>query len=306
MKKLFSALLLTGALTMGCLMPSAEALDVYEDGHGASLVFSDSLNFDSGFVMKVNPRSRYLGTWERQTNGKINILFDEEYVKDEAGKIVSQSSINMPFYMSKNQNTLLGTYSANSTAEPVAFHRCEYVWGNDVNLAKYMLTKLLKSQAQYTFDGKVEAVASRTKLLDANFQPMLKRNEQNATGPGHWFKVTTAGSSKYFYVESDPRILYEQYGDTLDMIEADPRLTYLENRTAAYPMGSNRARVVMFKDRTTEYYEIFFTPVYFIVEKASADDPNVAAELQKEVGIRQNYGPNPRVNLVRETFSCDK
>ena len=145
-----------------------------------------------------------------------------------------------------------------------------------------------------------------TKNLDKEMQAMVKNSEQSAAGKGIWLQTEENDFiTGVYYVESDPKAIYRLNGKSLEQLDTGERLVWLGNGTAALALGSNRAIVVMYKERCTEYYDIFFSPVYFIVEKASADDPSVAAELQKEVGVRQQYGPNPRVNLVRERFNCD-
>lgn len=219
MKKLMSALAFAGALTFAGLMPSAEALVPYQGPDGNCLVFAESLSDASGYAMKSYPNLCYIGKWQRQPNGKIIIVFDKEYVKDDSGKVIGNSKVNLPYFVSMNQNELLVTTSENSAEPPQSYFRAEYAWGNDKLMASYMLVDYLKAQG--SFAGKVAIVGSRANTLNAEMQAMVNRNEQNATGTGHWLKVTRNDSVKYYYVESDPRVIYEQVGNSLTLLDRD-------------------------------------------------------------------------------------
>ncbi len=61
----------------------------------------------------------------------------------------------------------------------------------------------------------------------------------------------------------------------------------------------NIALVKMVKPNYTEEYEIQFFKDYFVVVWVTADDASRRQALQAEVGLKQEYGPNPRVNAVK-------
>lgn len=64
----------------------------------------------------------------------------------------------------------------------------------------------------------------------------------------------------------------------------------------------NIAMVRMEKANYTEEYEIQFFKDYFVVLFVSADDSARMQSLQSEVGVKQEYGPNPRVNSVKNAL----
>lgn len=64
----------------------------------------------------------------------------------------------------------------------------------------------------------------------------------------------------------------------------------------------NIALVKMVKPNYTEEYEIQFFRDYFVVLWVAADDAARTQALQAEVGVKQEYGPNPRVNSVKNAL----
>lgn len=79
-----------------------------------------------------------------------------------------------------------------------------------------------------------------------------------------------------------------------------PIYSYSIDAQTSYGTGNrdNIAPVKMIKPGRMEEYEIQFFKDYFVVIFAASDNPVQHAQLQKEVGVKQKYGPNPRVNAV--------
>lgn len=73
----------------------------------------------------------------------------------------------------------------------------------------------------------------------------------------------------------------------------DAKTSYTE------PKGDNIAMVMMVKPAYTEEYEVQFFKDWFVVLSVHANDMARSKDLQSEVGVKQEYGPNPRVNSVK-------
>lgn len=72
------------------------------------------------------------------------------------------------------------------------------------------------------------------------------------------------------------------------------------NTSYSIPQGKNIGMIKMIKPAYVEEYEIQYFQDYFVVLFVTADDSARRQSLQSEVGVRQEYGPNPRVNAVKE------
>ncbi len=82
-----------------------------------------------------------------------------------------------------------------------------------------------------------------------------------------------------------------------------PIYTNLDAKTAYTSANDeNIALVKMIKPNYTEEYEIQFFRDFFVVVWVSADVEARSQALQSEVGVKQEYGPNPRVNSVKNAL----
>ncbi len=85
-----------------------------------------------------------------------------------------------------------------------------------------------------------------------------------------------------------------------------PIYTNLDNNTAYTSANDeNIALVKMIKPNYTEEYEIQFFRDFFVVVWVSADVESRSQALQSEVGVKQEYGPNPRVNSVKKALDAN-
>ena len=317
MKKLFS-LFVAGALMLGgAFMNKAEALTHYHyngpDGQDRNiLLFTQDFAYDEGYVMGIHhtgPETKlaYLGTWHREPDGYIGVKYDILKVMEANNNVMQERYVDIEMkLLKKNSSLRVITPDAPDNSYGNVYNMGEYVWGNDKNMAYYILDKTLN---RFGGNAVVSPIASSHEKLNKDALEIVTRHSQGPEGEGFWFKAKEANGNTIgnYYVETDPMAIYLRDGSYLGQIDGDsPQPIPMKQRAAAIDLGDNRARVIMYKDRTTEYYDIFFTPNYFIVEKAFADDPDVTKELQAEVGVRQEYGPNPRVNEVRETLHCDR
>ena len=308
MRKICS-LFVAGALMLGGIfINKAEALSHYHyngpDGKENVLLFTQDFAHDKGYVMEIqhsapDTKLAYLGQWQRQPEGYIGIKYDTLRVMNADNRVMQERYVDVEMKLLKKNNSLQVVTPDNSNGNVYNMH--EYVWGNDRNMASYVLKKTLNQ-----FGAKTEVTS-----LDLGFDKLNKealaivtRTSQSAEGAGFWFGAKNAEGHTVgtYYVETDPVAIYLRDGAYLGWLDGDKSQPIpMQQRAAAIDLGDNRARVIMYKERTTEYYDIYFTPDYFIVEKVFADDPEVTKELQAEVGLRQEYGPNPRVNEVRAT-----
>lgn len=76
----------------------------------------------------------------------------------------------------------------------------------------------------------------------------------------------------------------------------DEKTSYTE------PKGDNIGLITMIKPAYTEEYEIQYFKDWFVVLSVHADNEARTRDLQSEVGVKQGYGPNPRVNSVKEAL----
>lgn len=83
-----------------------------------------------------------------------------------------------------------------------------------------------------------------------------------------------------------------------------PIYTNLDAKTAYTSANDeNIALVKMIKPNYTEEYEIQFFRDFFVVVWVSANVESRSQALQSEVGVKQEYGPNPRVNSVKNALA---
>lgn len=313
MKKLCS-LFIAGALILGgVFINKAEALTHYHyngsDGKEDVLLFTQDFAYDKGYVMEVHQNGSekklaYLGKWYRQPDGYIGIKYDTLRVMEADNKVVQERYVDIETKLLKKNSSLRVITPDNSNGNVYNMH--EYVWGNDKNLASYVLKKTLN---QFGAKTEVTPIDIGSGKLNKEALAIVNRTSQSAEGEGFWFRAKdekgyTVGT---YYVETDPVAIYLRDGAYLGVLQEDNKQPIpMQQRAAAIDLGNHRARVIMYKERTTEYYDIYFTPDYFVVEKVFADDPEITNALQSEVGIRQKYELNPRVNEVRATLHCDK
>lgn len=65
---------------------------------------------------------------------------------------------------------------------------------------------------------------------------------------------------------------------------------------------ANIGMLKMVKPDYTEEYKIQYFKDYFVVLSVSSDDEERHKSLQGEIGIKQEYGDNPRVNAVKDAL----
>lgn len=309
MKKIFS-LFVAGALMLGgAFINKAEALSHYHyngpDGKERVLLFTQDFAHDKGYVMEIHQngsekKHAYLGKWQRQSEGYIGIKYDTLRVMKADNKVDQERHVDLDMKLLKKNNSLQVITPGKSKGNVYNMH--EYVWGNDKNFASYVLKKTLN---QFGAQTEVTPLDLGFDKLNKEALAIVTRTSQSAEGAGFWFRAKNAEGHTVgtYYVETDPVAIYLRDGAYLGWLDGDESQPVpMQQRAAAIKLGDNRARVIMYKERTTEYYDIYFAPDYFIVEKVFADDPEVTKALQAEVGLHQEYGPNPRVNEVRETL----
>ena len=307
MNKLCS-LFVVGALMLGgAFMNKAEALSHYHyngpDKKENILLFTKDFAYDKGYVIEVHDSApdtklAYLGQWQRQPEGYIGIKYDTLRVMNDDNRVMQERYIDIEKKLLKKNSSLQVITPDNANGN--VYNRHEYVWGNDRNIASYVLKKTLNQ-----FGAKTEVIPMPplVEKLDKEALAIVNRTSQGPEGAGFWFRAKndkgyTVGT---YYVETDPVAIYLRDGSYLGILEGpESEPIHMQQSASAINLGDNRARVVMYKERTTEYYDIFFAPDYFIVEKVFADDPEVTKQLQTEVGVQQKYELNPRVNEVRE------
>lgn len=315
MNKLCS-LLVVGALMLGgAFLNKAEALSHYHyngpDSKEKVLLFTQDFAYDKGYVIEIHHNApdtklAYLGQWQRQPEGYIGIKYDTLRVMQADNRVMQERYVDIEMKLLKKNNSLQVITPDNANGN--VYNRHEYVWGNDRNIASYVLKKTLNQ-----FGAKTEVIPMPPLVDKLNKEALaiVNRTSQGPEGEGFWFKAKDTANGYTvgtYYVETDPVAIYLRDGSYLGLLEGGPESQpiHMQQRASAINLGNNRARVIMYKERTTEYYDIFFTPDYFIVEKVFADDPEITRQLQAEVGLHQKYEPNPRVNEVRETLHCDR
>lgn len=313
MKKICSLFFASALLLGGVFMEKAEALSHYHyngpDGKENVLLFTQDFAYDKGYVMEIHQNGperklAYLGKWHRQPEGYIGVKYDTLRVMEANNEVVQERYVDIEMKLLKKNSSLRVITPDNSNGN--VYHMHEYVWGNDKNIASYVLKKTLN---QFGAKTEVTPIDIGSGKLNKEALAIVNRTSQSAEGEGFWFRAKDAKGYTVgtYYVETDPVAIYLRDGAYLGFLQGDESQPIpMQQRAAAIDLGNNRARVIMYKDRTTEYYDIYFTPDYFIVEKVFADDPVVTKELQAEVGLHQEYGPNPRVNEVRATLHCDR
>lgn len=294
----------------GAFINKAEAVQHFHNwnsqGKEEYILLCDSNLYNEGLIKSVHNLNEdswlhYYGTWKRQTDGSILVKYERRMIKDSQARPSYDQYTDLEFKIRFNKNQLQVVDQEAPSAllrTPYGLH--EYVWGNDKDLCNFMLEKYLVALGKSAFV--VNPIAPMTDALAPEYQKHIRAMEQGATDAGVWFEASLQGVVKdIYYVEADPCRIYRKVGNRLEQVhQLGMYLDYLERGGAVGNLGNNRGRVVMFKERSNEYYDIYFAPDHFIVERATADDAAVAASLQAEVGVRQEYGPNPRVREAKE------
>lgn len=224
MKKIFS-LFVAGALILGgVFINKAEALSHYHyngpDGKETVLLFAQDFTYDKGYVMEVHhngPETKLacLGKWQRQPDGYIGIKYDTLRVMIGDNKFVKERHIDLERKLLKKNNSLQIITPDNSNGNVYYMH--EYVWGNDKNMASYILKKTLNQFGAKTEVTPIEPVLDK---LNKEALAIVNRNSQRAEGEGFWFRAKDAEGNTVgtYYVETDPVAIYLRDGAYLGLL----------------------------------------------------------------------------------------
>lgn len=228
MKKIFS-LFVAGILMLGgVFINKAEAISHYHynglHGKETILLFTHDFAYDKGYVMEIHQKGAetklaYFGKWYRQPEGYIGIKYDTLRLMKGDNKATQERYVDLEMTLLKKNNSLQVITPDNSKGNVYNMH--EYVWGNDKNMASYILKKTLNQFGAKTEVTPIEPVLDK---LNKEALAIVNRNSQRAEGEGFWFRAKDAEGNTVgtYYVETDPVAIYLRDGAYLGWLEGEP------------------------------------------------------------------------------------